>query len=326
MRKIIIDTMGADNGSLPIIKGTLRALGQNTDFSVIFVGDTSVIEPALKGSKHLADKIEIIHTTSFVSDTDLPTCVFGGGDDTSMVMSMKRLKEDDEICAMISAGNTGALLVGTICRVGLLGKLRTPALATALPCKGDSLVCLTDCGANTDCTAEDLKRFAVMGNAYMQSLLGIENPKVALMSVGKSAHKGNPVTKEAYTKIEKLPLNFIGNIEGNDIICGEADVIVTDGFTGNILLKSVEAAGMAALALINKCTENPATLQNIKEGIYNMFAFNDRGGAVFLGTKKPIVKMHGCANEDTAFSCINLALSLDTGDFSTKIEQAIMTL
>ena len=326
MQKIIVDTLGSDNGSTPIVKGALRALKENPDIFLVFVGNSAEIEPEIAKANVDKTRFEIIHTDKFVPDSALPTCVFRGSDDTSMVMSLEHLKNTDDVVGMISAGNTGALLVGTICRLGLAEGLMSPALATALPCKKDGLVCLVDCGANTDCTAEDLKRFAVMGSAFMQSLMNIESPKVAMMSVGRSSHKGNALVKEAYHLIESLPVNFIGNIEGCDLINSEADVIVTDGFTGNILLKNTEAAGMAAIAVIDSMASDLPEYDNIKYALHQMFAFNDRGGATFLGTKKTVVKMHGCANEETAYSCVNQVVNLESRNFSKKVCEALKLL
>ncbi len=326
MIKIIVDTLGSDNGSTPIINGALRALKENSNIFLTFIGIESDIEKIIKENNADSSRTEIIHTDKFVPDSALPTCVFRGSDDTSMVMSLEHLKNTDDAVAMISAGNTGALLVGTICRLGLVEGLLSPALATAIPCKKDSLVCLVDCGANTECTPQDLQRYAVMGNAFMQSLLNIESPKIALMSVGHSPHKGNTLVKEAYPLIESLNLNFMGNIEGCNLVNSEADVIVTDGFTGNILLKSTEAAGMAAISILDSMAADLPQYSNIRHTLHQMFAFNDRGGATFLGTKKTVVKMHGCANEETAYACINQIINLESRNFSKKVSEALKTL
>lgn len=326
MKKIIIDTLGADNGFYPIVCGALKALAENPELEIVFCGTQSDIENLIQETGADKSRIEILHTEEFVPDNAPPTYVFRGADNTSMVMSLEKLKNTDDIVGMISAGNTGALLVGTIFRLGLTAGLRSPALATMLPCKKEGMVCLVDCGANTDCTPEDLKRFAIMGSTFSKTLENKENPKVALMSVGRSPHKGNTLIKEAYPLIESLPINFIGNIEGNDMVNSEADVIVTDGFTGNILLKNTEAAGMAAISVVDSVCGNSPMGEEIKKELYRMFAFNDRGGAVFLGTAKTVVKMHGCANADTAYSCVNLLLNLESKDFAKKISEALKAL
>ena len=326
MKKIIIDTLGSDNGFNPIVNGALRALEEHEDIALVFTGITSEIEKIIKEHNADSSRISIMHTEEFVPDNANPMCVFRDSDNASMVLSLEALKQNDDVIGMISAGNTGALLVGSIFRLGLVSGLRSPALATAIPCKQEGKVCLVDCGANTDCTPEDLKRFAVMGNAFMQALEGIENPKVALMSVGRSSHKGNTLVKEAYPLIEALPVNFIGNIEGNDLVNTEADVIVTDGFTGNILLKNTEAAGMAAVSVVEAMGAELPECKQIAERLRQMFAFNDRGGAVFLGTLKTVVKMHGCANADTAYACVNLLLNLESREFSKKVSEALKAL
>jgi len=326
MKQIIVDTLGADNGSLSIINGTLRALKEIPDISVVFVGVKKEIEDAVKTSGVDPERISIIHTEEFVPDDAAPTCVFRGSDNTSMVMALKELKENNNIIGMLSTGNTGALLVGTIFRLGLVPGLRTPVLSTMIPCKKEGMLCLVDCGANTDCTPEDLKRFAIMGNIFSQLHENIESPKVALMSVGKTPHKGNTLVKEAYPLIESLPINFIGNIEGNDLVNSEADVIVTDGFTGNVLLKNTESAGLAAISIVESTVSDESLRKEITDKLYRMFAFNDRGGAVFLGTQKTVVKMHGCANEDTAYACVNLLFDLENKDFASKVADAIKSI
>ncbi len=323
MKKIIIDTLGSDFGFTPIVSGILKAMESIPDTGVIFIGNKEEINKIIDKSSVDKARIEIIHTEQYVPDDAIPTCVFRGCDDTSMVISLEKLKSDDDIIGMISSGNTGALLVGTICRLGLIDGLKSPALATALPCKKDGLVCLVDCGANTDCTATDMKNFALLGNAFMQSICALPSPKIALMNVGEARHKGTQLQKEAYELLESLPINFIGNIEGSHLINSPADVIVTDGFTGNILLKNTEACGVAAIKIIDQCTGKCDITENIKKNLHDFFVFNDLGGAIFLGTKKAVIKMHGAANENTAFNCIKMLLDLERSNYREKIASSL---
>lgn len=328
MRKIVVDVYGADRGVGTVVKGVCKALAEGLDFMPVFVGDKTEITQVLNAEQITSDRYEIIDTDKFISHDDPPSCIFGGCDDTSMVMAYNRLKSDDECIALLSAGNTGALLVGSICRLGLLPGLKTPALSSALPCMADHLVCLVDCGGNTDCTPEDLARFASMGNVFMQSMCGIENPRVGLLSVGREDYKGNTFSREAFKLIKELPLNFIGNVEGNDLVTGYADVIVSDGFSGNILLKNTESAGKSAIDLIDRVTggeDNELTLR-IKQEIAKVFDFNSQGGATFLGTKKMVVKMHGSANFDTACACVKQILRLEDGGFSKNMPESLKNL
>lgn len=319
MKKIVVDIYGADAGTDPVINGVAKALSQNIPFFPVMVGDAALITAGMDRVGIAPDRYEIIHTDKFIAPEDPPSCIFGGRDDSSMAMAYGRLKADSECCALLSAGSTGALLVGAMCRLGLLPGLKFPALLSALPCSGENLLCLVDCGANVDCTAADLARFAIMGNVFCKSYCGIESPRVGLMNVGREAGKGNTLMKDAFDRIRQLDLNFVGNLEGSDMVSGYADVIVTDGFSGNLLLKNTEAAGKAALAIVEKLTDDGALLQKLRTALLETFDFNSRGAATFLGTKKLVVKMHGCANEDTTVSSILQILRLEAADFSDAL-------
>ncbi|MBR3908197.1 MAG: phosphate acyltransferase, partial [Clostridia bacterium] len=181
------------------------------------------------------------------------------------------------------------------------------------------------CGAVIDCTANDLVRFAKMGSVFSKCYCGIENPRVGLMSVGREDAKGSRLTIEAFSKLRELDINFIGNIEGSDMVSGYADVVVADGFLGNVLLKNTEAAGKKAIEIIESLGVLSAdTMDIIKTALLSKFDFNSRGAATFLGTKKPVVKMHGCANEDTVVASIEQILRLSKNDFSTELEKALL--
>lgn len=328
MRKIVVDTYGADNGVTPVVKGVARALTEGLDIFPVLVGDRDIITPLLDEAGIAPDRYEILHTDQYIRQSDLPTVVFGGHDDTSMVMAYDRLKGDDECVALLSPGNTGALLVGSICRLGLVEGLKFPALSTAVPSLADHLVCLVDCGANVECKPADLACFAVMGNAFMQSMCGMKEPRVGLLSVGREEHKGNALTKEAYKLIRALPLNFIGNVEGDDLVTGYADVVVADGFAGNILLKNTEAVGKAAMTVVEQLggdADNGA-LTAIRQRLFDLFDLNSQGGATFLGPRKTVVKMHGCANDLTAYACIKQILRLEEGGFAHAVAHAMQEM
>lgn len=326
MNKIIIDIYGADNGPIPIIKGALKALEKHSDFKVVFVGDREVIY-SVTGEN---ERIEIIHTDDFIKNEENPQVVFSGREQSSMVLSLANLKNNDDCIGMLSAGSTGALLIGSIRHLGLINGLKTPALSSDLPLFNGKLVCLVDCGANISCTADDLVRFALMGNAFKECVSPNIKPKVALLSVGKEEGKGTAITKEAYSLLKELPINFIGNMEGSDLVTGYADVVVSDGFSGNIILKCAEASGLVAKGIVEEMArrENRSDdplIKSIINYINDTFNYNARGGATFLGTKKTIIKMHGCAVEDTVVSCIEQLLRLENAGFREKIKRVIQT-
>ena len=325
MKKIIVDIFGADNGPEPIIKGSLNALEHFPELGLVFVGDRETVENYCTVD---GDRIELIETSDFISNNENPQVIFTGRDESSIAMGYKRLKTDNDCIGMISAGSTGALLIGSICRLGLIKGLKTPALLSNLPLYNGRMVCLVDCGANVQATAKDLCRFAVMGNALSYCMGNSENPRVGLLSVGREDRKGIPLTLEAFELIKQQPLNFIGNVEGSDMVTGYADVIVADGFAGNILLKACEASGLVAKGVVEHIAkqfgqEDSEMVKAMSEHLRLSFDYNRRGGATFLGTAKPVIKMHGCATVETPFACIDQLLKLKAAGFDEKIKSAL---
>lgn len=321
MVRIVVDTLGADAGLEPIVTGIAKALNKNIDFFPVLVGPEQQLKAILDAEGIDPARYEILHAEKYIRNQDPPHCIFGGCDDTSMAIAYGRLKNDCD--AMLSAGSTGALLVGSICRLGLLPGLKFPALISALPCGGENLLNLVDCGANVECTADDLVRFAKMGDVFAKAYCGIESPRVGLMSVGREAQKGNALIQEAHKKIAALDLNFVGNVEGSDMVTDYADVIVADGFSGNLLLKCAESVGKRAMELVEQFGEgvDRQALDRIKNAIFETFDFNSRGGATFLGPRKTVVKMHGSANADTAVASVEQILRLEKANFSKAMAE-----
>ncbi len=319
MNKIVIDIYGADAGPLPIIQGTVRALQQDMDFFPVLVGDQEQIDAQFHAAGIAEDRYEILHTQDYIHSDEPAAAIFRGRNESSMAMAYERLKADESCCALLSPGSTGALLVGSISRLGLQPGMKFPALASALPCNGEKLLCLVDCGANMSCSAKDLTDFARMGNVFCQCFCDVEHPRVGLMSVGREKGKGTELVQQAYDAIAALDLNFVGNLEGSDMVSGYADVVVTDGFSGNLLLKNTEASGKAALAAIEALGLDSDIMSTIRAALIQKFDFNSRGAATFLGTKKTVVKMHGCANEDTVIASIDQILRLHNACFAQRI-------
>ncbi len=326
MIKIVVDIYGADDGTQVVINGIAKALNSGMEFFPVMVGDKDHITELMQKNGITDDRYEIVNTDKFISASDPASCIFGGCDDSSMVMGYARLKDDDECCAMLSPGNTGALLVGSICRLGLIEGLKFPALACHMPCCLGKTICLVDCGSNTDCTAADLERYAKMGDIFCKCYCKIENPRVGLMSVGREKQKGSKLIYEAYERIEKLPLNFVGNIEGSDMVTGYADVIVSDGFSGNVLIKCVESVGKAAADMLSDFSGqvDADTLKRMQQALLKRFDMNSQGAATFLGPKKTVVKMHGCANEDTTVSAIQLIVDLENSKLRERLSTAFV--
>ncbi len=323
MKKIVVDIYGADAGTDVVITGIAKAV-KELDIFPVMVGDSELIKQGMDACGISQSRYEIIHTTDFITNNEPATVIFGGRDESSIALAYKKLKEDSDCIAMLSAGNTGAVLVGSICRLGLLPSVKFPSLCSALPCKEDNLLCLVDCGAVIDCTANDLVRFAKMGHVFAKCYCGIESPRIGLMSVGREDSKGNALTTEAFGKLKELDINFIGNLEGSDMVSSYADVVVTDGFSGNILLKNTEASGKKALEIVESVLSgHPELIQKARAALLGFFDFNSRGAATFLGTKKIVVKMHGCANADTTFASVEQILRLEKAGFSAEMSNIL---
>lgn len=327
MKKIIIDIFGADAGQEIILRGAAAALKQNPQLHLVLVGRQEEILPVMEAETISADRYTLKHAEDVIGVEEQPACVFRGREKSSLVMALRLLKEDPDALALLSPGSTGALLVGSIIHLGLLPGLKQPALCSALPCSGREFLCLVDCGANVDAKPKDLVRFARMGDAFMKCLCGMENPRVGLMNVGTEPGKGDEKTKEVYQLLKEQPLNFIGNIEGSDMVSDVADVIVADGFVGNVLLKNTEAVGKAALTLVEEQMKKAPSeaLSALYGELLARYDFNNRGGATFLGTKKTVVKMHGCATAQTVVACIHQALRLTDADFISQLEKALQS-
>ncbi len=323
MEKIVVDIYGADAGVDVVLSGVAEAVS-TCDMFPVLVGDEAVIRAAMTEHGIAEDRYEVIHTTDYITNDEPAHCIFGGRDESSIALAYKRLKEDDACVALLSAGSTGALLVGSICRLGLLPSVKFPSLCSALPCVPEHLLTLVDCGAVIDCTVNDLVRFAKMGHVFSKCYCGIPSPRVGLMSVGREDAKGNALTQEAFAKLKELDINFVGNLEGSDMVSGYADVIVTDGFSGNILLKNTEAVGKKALAIVESIgCDDPAVLDKIKTALVETFDFNSRGAATFLGTKKIVVKMHGCATAETTVASVRQIQRLQKASFSEEMSRIL---
>ena len=308
---ILLDAMGGDNAPDAAIKGAVRA-SKEINAHIILVGNEQIINSKIKefyGKETLAeltDKITIRHTTETIEMEDTPTVAIKQKKDSSMVVGFKMLKED-EGDVFVSAGNSGALLTGATLLVGRIKGIDRPAIAPMLPAYKKSFM-LMDAGANTNCKPLNLVQFAQMSTIYLKNTFGIEEPKVGLLNIGTEETKGNDLVKETYNLLKEnakeYGVNFIGNVEGRDCFSGEVDAVITDGFTGNVFLKTTEGLGkLVKRNLTESLKRNFLTilgsipcLPAIKKFSKTM-DYKEYGGALFLGVKKPVVKAHGSSDE-----------------------------
>ena len=309
--KIIVDAMGGDNAPQAPVAGAVKA-AKELGVEIVLVGKTDVIKNELSKYDYSKDKITIAHAEDVISNHEEPAKAVRNKKDASVVVAANMLKKG-EGDAMLSMGNTGALLASGLLIVGRIKGVLRPALATLLPtAKGPKM--LIDAGANTNCKPENLVQFAVMGSIYMKNVLDIKNPTVGLISNGEEEGKGDELTKETFPKLKEAPINFIGNIEGRDVMEGNADVITCDGFVGNVILKTVEGMGhvvsQKVKGIFKKSIFTKIGALFVMKGI-NEFKkamdYREYGGAPLLGTKRPVIKGHGSSDAKAVFYAIDQA-------------------
>lgn len=308
---ILLDAMGGDNAPDANIKGAVKAINQ-IEAEVVLIGNKDVINSKIKefygknDVSEISDRLKIHHTTETIEMCDIPTQAIKHKKDSSMVVGFNLLKEGKGD-VFISAGNSGALLTGATLLVGRIKGIDRPALAGILPAYKGRLM-LMDCGSNTNCKPINLLQFAQMATIYNRNTFGIEHPTVGLLNIGTEETKGNELVRESYRllkeKAEELNINFVGNVEGRDAFSGKLDVLIADGYTGNVFLKTVEGVGK----LVKRTLK-----ESIKKNVFRMLGalpampsinslakamdYKEYGGALFLGVKKPVVKAHGSSDE-----------------------------
>ena len=331
--KIVIDAMGGDHAPLEIVRGALQG-AKDFDADIVLTGREDDIMKALHdcGESALPPRVTIRNATEVIEMCDDPAFAFRKKPDSSMTVGLNMLK-DGAGDAFISAGSTGALLSAATLIVKRVRGIRRASMAPLIPtAEGHSV--LTDCGANIDCTPEYLLQFAYTGNFYARRVLGIESPKVGLLNIGAEESKGMELQRETYALLKKAAgdgqINFIGNIEAKDAMLGKADVIVTDGFSGNIMLKTIEGVGsylkkeLKSIFLKNAKTKIAALM--IKDGVTGLKKSldpNEIGGTPFLGLSKPVFKAHGSSNARAIRNAVGQAVAFVNSGMIKDIEDNI---
>ena len=308
--RIILDAMGGDNAPDANIKGAVNAINK-VKAEVVLVGKEETIRNKVKefygkDVEEISDRLKIVNATETIEMEDKPTDAIRHKKDSSMVVGFNMLKQDKGD-VFISAGNSGALLTGATLIVGRIRGIDRPALAGILPAYKSRLL-LIDAGSNTNCKPINLLQFAQMSTIYLRNTFGIEKPAIGLLNIGTEETKGNDLVKESYKllkeKSEELDINFVGNVEGRDAFSGKIDAIVTDGFTGNVFLKTTEGLGkLVKRTLVESFTQNIGAklsyliAKKTIKSLSKAMDYKSYGGALFLGVKKPVVKAHGSSDE-----------------------------
>lgn len=326
--KIIVDAMGGDNAPEAIVKGSVYARDR-LGAQLVLVGRREEIEKHLGEDRH---DIEIVDARDVITMEDDPSTATRRKKDASMTVALTMLK-NGEGDAMVSAGSTGALLTGATLIVKRVRGVRRAAMAPVLPSRENGIM-LIDCGANAECTPEYLLQFAYMGSFYAQRMMGLEQPRVGLLNIGTEETKGGQLQHESYKLLSKAKdegrINFVGNVEASTMLMGGVDVVVTDGFSGNIALKTAEGVakwlftelkGVFMKSTVNKLAA--AVIKSDVKSIAKSIDPNEVGGTAFLGISKPVIKAHGSSGDEAFFAAIRQAMAFAKADIVGDIEKNI---
>ena len=329
MVKVAVDAMGGDNAPAAIVQGAVDALNAQERLKIFLVGRKEAIENELQKYTYDADRLEIVHTEEIIETAEPPVMAIRKMKDSSIVKAMNMVKEG--VCdALVSAGSTGAVLVGGQVIVGRIKGVERPPLAPLIPTeKGVSL--LVDCGANVDARPSHLVQFAKMGSVYMESVMGVKNPKVGIVNNGAEEEKGNALVKETFPLLKNCPeINFVGSVEARDIPAGAADVIVCEAFVGNVILKMYEGVGASLIkkvkagmmgslrSKIGALLVKPALKKTLKD-----FDLEQYGGAPLLGLNGLVVKSHGSAGAVEIKNSVLQCVTFKEQKINDKIKEKI---
>ena len=331
MTKIIVDCFGGDHSPQAPVQGALDALAQNPDLYILLSGDRALLEKELEGKNYDASRLEILHAPEVIGCEEKPTDVVRLKRNSSMMKAMILLRDSDDVAAMVSTGSTGALVTGALVRLGRIPGVIRPAFCPILPTMDGGLVGICDSGANVEVTPAHLRQFAIMASLYLENVYGVKQPRVALLNVGKEPEKGDEIRQETYQLLcQTSCVHFVGNMESRDLLSGRYDVVVADGFSGNVLVKTTEGTALELLKKLKKeiygspLYKLGALLQKpmFKE-LKEFMNYQNYGGSVLLGTSKVVVKGHGSSKAVAVQKCIEQAYRMHISHLSSQIETEI---
>ena len=329
--RIILDGMGGDNAPASVVEGAILA-SREIDHEIVIIGREELIYEELKKYKYDEKKISVVNATEVISNDEAPVRAVRSKKDSSIVKGVNMVK-NGEGDVFVSAGSTGALLSGGLFLLGRIQGIDRPALASVYPIVGGKASLLLDAGANAECKPNNLLEFGIMGNIYMEKVIGRENPRVGLVNLGAEAAKGNTLTKAAYELLEQSHMNFIGNVEAREVPKGACDVIVADGFTGNVILKLTEGLAWNILQVIKrkftdgiKAKFGAALLIDKLGELKKEFDYSEYGGAPILGVKGPIVKMHGSSKANAVKNTIIKAIPFVEENVIETIQNSVLEI
>ena len=326
MVKIVLDCFGGDLSPDANVQGAVNSLNANEDITLVLTGDEKILKEKLSGLKYDGQRLIIENAPEVVSCDEKPTEAIKRKD-TSLGRALELTAKDESVSGMVSLGSTGVVLAGAVLKVGRIKGVLRPAFCPVLPTMSGSFVAICDSGANAECKPEYLKQFAVMGSRYMEAVYGLNSARVALLNIGAEDEKGDTLRKEAFSLIKKEnSVNFVGNMESRDLLSGKYDLVVADGFSGNVLLKSTEGACLEVLKMLKR--EINASFSNKIGGLFlrkslmqkkEFMDYRNYAGGIMLGVKKTIIKCHGNGTAVTVEKCIEQAYKTHVGGLIENI-------
>ncbi len=333
MVKIAIDAMGGDFAPREQVLGAVAALKKDKDLSVILCGDETQIKAVLSECKYDENRVEIVHTTEVITMEESPAMAVKTKKDSSTVVAFRLVKEG-KADGVVSSGSTGAVLTAGVLILRRIKGVSRPGLCPIIPNHNGGGTFICDCGANLECTPENLVHFAIMASIYAKAAYGIENPRVGLLNNGTEDHKGLQLQQEVNALLkENTAVNYVGNVEGRDLMFGDIDVMVADGFTGNIAIKSVEGCGKAVSSIMKRefkrnifAKLRALLCMDIIKKIRGGLDYEAVGGAMFLGLQKAVVKGHGNSKARGFAVCIEQAANAVRGQMVEKISESLATV
>ncbi len=327
MVKIIVDAFGGDESPDANIDGALMALNELNDIDITFFGDEKILKEKLSDREFDKERVHIVHAPEVITCDEQPSMATFRKKNSSLMMGLDALKNDESFGGMVSLSSTGSLLMGSVMKVKKIEGVIRPACIPLIPTMNGGVVGVCDSGANVDCSKEELLQFAIMGSTFLKCCYSIESPRVALLNIGVEEIKGDNLRKETYPLLKDCKsINFVGNMESRDLLTGNYDLVVSDGFSGNVLIKATEGTSIEFLKMLKKmCTKSfknklgAALLKkDIMEVKENMNP-NNCGGALLIGLKKIVVKGHGSASARSVKECIKQVYELSKNDFINKV-------
>ena len=334
LMKIVIDCLGGDNSPFANIDGTLITMKKLPELSAVFVGDEAEINAALAergAAVAFPGRIEVVHAPGIITGEDKPTDAIRLKKDSSMIRAISILREDESVGALVSSGATGSLVAAATLRIGRIRGIKRPAFCPILPAMTGGIVGVCDSGANVDISPRQLLEFAVLGSCYLKRAFGIENPRVALLNIGTETEKGDELRKEAYPLLAGCEsINFVGNMESRDLLTGKYDLVVCDGFSGNVLVKTTEGTALQLLKKIKtdimsrkKYMIGAAFMKKMFMEEKEFMNYQNYGGSVLLGAEKVLVKCHGSGDAAGFAVCVEQAFRMQSGGMNEMVSRIL---